>query len=99
MYACFSKKMWKLELSAKAKCLYSMFRQQSVSKSLCIALWMPSAAHIGEIMRVIINVPGWKCEECLPMLIYRYPHYLLFSNPGTMLVTPMQFYYGGESVC
>ncbi len=76
-----------------------MFRQQSVSKSLCIALRMPSAAHIGEIMRVIINVPGWKCEECLPMLIYRYPHYLLFSNPGTMLVTPMQFYYGGESVC
>lgn len=33
------------------------------------------------------------------LLIYRYPHYLLFSNPGTMLVTPMQFYYGGESVC
>ena len=33
------------------------------------------------------------------LLVYRYPHYLLFSNPGTMLVTPMQFYYGGESVC
>lgn len=33
------------------------------------------------------------------LLIYRYPHYILFSNPGTMLVTPTQFYYGGESVC
>ena len=33
------------------------------------------------------------------LLVYRYPHYILFSNPGTMLVTPMQFYYGGESVC
>ena len=33
------------------------------------------------------------------LLVYRYPHYLLFSNPGTMLVTPTQFYSGGESVC
>ena len=33
------------------------------------------------------------------LLVYRYPHFILFSNPGTMLVTPMQFYYGGESVC
>lgn len=33
------------------------------------------------------------------LLVYRHSHYLLFSNPGTMLVTPKQFYSGGESVC
>ncbi len=33
------------------------------------------------------------------LLIYRYPNYILFSNPGTMLVTRSQFYSGGESVC
>lgn len=33
------------------------------------------------------------------LLVYRFPNRLLFSNPGTMLVTPMQFYSGGESVC
>ena len=38
-------------------------------------------------------------SEDSSLLVYRYPHYLLFSNPGTMLVTPIQFYSGGESVC
>lgn len=33
------------------------------------------------------------------LLVYRFPNRLLFSNPGTMLVTPMRFYSGGESVC
>ena len=47
---------------------------------------------------IILGVKEYHSEES-SLLVYRYPHYLLFSNPGTMLVTPMQFYYGGESVC
>ena len=33
------------------------------------------------------------------MLVYRYPHRIVFSNPGVMLISKQQFYQGGESVC
>ena len=31
--------------------------------------------------------------------IYKYPNRMVFSNPGTMLVSLKQYYRGGESVC
>ena len=31
--------------------------------------------------------------------IYKYPNKIVFSNPGTMLISLKQFYRGGESVC
>ncbi len=31
--------------------------------------------------------------------IYKYPNRMVFSNPGTMLVSLKQYYHGGESVC
>ena len=33
------------------------------------------------------------------LLVYRYPHRIVFSNPGVMLISKQQFYQGGESVC
>lgn len=33
------------------------------------------------------------------LLVYRYPHQIVFSNPGVMLISKQQFYQGGESVC
>ena len=31
--------------------------------------------------------------------IYKYPNKIVFSNPGTMLISLRQYYHGGESVC
>lgn len=31
--------------------------------------------------------------------IYKYPNKMVFSNPGTMLISLKQYYQGGESVC
>ena len=31
--------------------------------------------------------------------VYKYPNKLVFSNPGTMLISQKQFYKGGESIC
>jgi len=31
--------------------------------------------------------------------IYKYPNKMVFSNPGTMLISLKQYYHGGESVC
>ena len=31
--------------------------------------------------------------------IYKYPNEMVFSNPGTMLISLRQYYHGGESVC
>ena len=31
--------------------------------------------------------------------IYKYPNRMVFSNPGTMLISLKQYYQGGESVC
>lgn len=31
--------------------------------------------------------------------IYKYPNKMVFSNPGTMLISQKQYYSGGESVC
>ena len=31
--------------------------------------------------------------------VYKYPNKMVFSNPGTMLISPKQFYKGGESIC
>ena len=31
--------------------------------------------------------------------IYKYPAKMVFSNPGTMLISLLQYYKGGESVC
>jgi len=31
--------------------------------------------------------------------VYKYPNKIVFSNPGTMLVSLKQYYQGGESVC
>ena len=31
--------------------------------------------------------------------VNRYPHCIVFSNPGTMLISQRQYYAGGESVC
>ena len=31
--------------------------------------------------------------------IYKYPNKMVFSNPGTMLISLRQYYHGGESVC
>lgn len=33
------------------------------------------------------------------LLVYRYPHRIVFSNPYVMLISKQQFYQGGESVC
>lgn len=33
------------------------------------------------------------------IVINRYPHEIVFSNPGTMLVSQHQFFTGGQSVC
>lgn len=33
------------------------------------------------------------------LLVYRYPHRIVFSNPEVMLISKQQFYQGGESVC
>ena len=33
------------------------------------------------------------------LLVYRYPHRIVFSNPGVMLISKQQYYQGGESVC
>lgn len=31
--------------------------------------------------------------------VYKYPNKIVFSNPGTMLISPAQYYKGGESIC
>ena len=31
--------------------------------------------------------------------VYKYPNKIVFSNPGTMLISLKQYYHGGESVC
>lgn len=31
--------------------------------------------------------------------VYKYPNKMVFSNPGTMLISQKQFYKGGESIC
>ena len=31
--------------------------------------------------------------------VYKYPNKMVFSNPGTMLISPKQYYHGGESIC
>lgn len=31
--------------------------------------------------------------------VYKYPHFIEFSNPGTLLISVEQYYQGGESVC
>ncbi len=31
--------------------------------------------------------------------VYKFPNYILFSNPGTLLISIKQYYKGGESVC
>ena len=31
--------------------------------------------------------------------VYKYPNKIVFSNPGTMLISQKQYYQGGESVC
>ena len=33
------------------------------------------------------------------LLILKYPDRIIFSNPGTMLVSKEQYFYGGESIC
>ncbi len=33
------------------------------------------------------------------LVISQYPHLIVLSNPGTMLITRWQYYRGGESVC
>ncbi|MBR5685180.1 MAG: AAA family ATPase, partial [Muribaculaceae bacterium] len=33
------------------------------------------------------------------LLVYRYPHKIVFSNPGVMLISRQQYFRGGESVC
>lgn len=33
------------------------------------------------------------------LIVNRYPHKIVFSNPGVMLISKQQFYQGGESVC
>ncbi|MBP5372418.1 MAG: putative DNA binding domain-containing protein [Bacteroidales bacterium] len=33
------------------------------------------------------------------LLVNRYAHRIVFSNPGTMLISRQQYYQGGESIC
>ncbi|MBR4148356.1 MAG: putative DNA binding domain-containing protein [Bacteroidales bacterium] len=33
------------------------------------------------------------------LIVNLFPHRIVFSNPGTMLISKQQFYQGGESVC
>lgn len=33
------------------------------------------------------------------LVISQYPHHIILSNPGTLLITRWQYYRGGESVC
>lgn len=33
------------------------------------------------------------------LIVNLYPHRIVFSNPGTMMISKQQFYQGGESVC
>lgn len=37
--------------------------------------------------------------ENASLTIYKFPNKLVFSNPGTMLVSKRQYYKGGESIC
>ena len=37
--------------------------------------------------------------ESASLNVYKYPNKMVFSNPGTMLISINQFYKGGESVC
>ena len=38
-------------------------------------------------------------SEDSSLIVNRYPHRIVFSNPGVMLISKQQFYQGGESVC
>lgn len=38
-------------------------------------------------------------SEDSSLLVFRYPHKIVFSNPGIMLISRQQYYRGGESVC
>ena len=38
-------------------------------------------------------------SEDSSLVVNLYPHRIVFSNPGTMLISKQQFYQGGESVC
>lgn len=33
------------------------------------------------------------------LIVNKYPHKIIFSNPGVMLISKRQYYQGGESVC
>lgn len=38
-------------------------------------------------------------SEDSSLVVNRFPHRIVFSNPGVMLISKQQFYQGGESVC
>lgn len=38
-------------------------------------------------------------SEDSSLMVNLYPHRIVFSNPGTMLISKRQYYQGGESVC
>lgn len=38
-------------------------------------------------------------SEDSSLIVNRYPHKIVFSNPGVMLISKRQYYQGGESVC
>ena len=38
-------------------------------------------------------------SEDSSLVVNLYPHRIVFSNPGTMLISKRQYYQGGESVC
>jgi len=56
-------------------------------------------AHVAVREALINALVHTDYTENATLNVYKYPNRIVFSNPGTMLISIDQFYKGGESVC
>ena len=58
-----------------------------------------TSAHVAVREALANAIVHADYTENASLNIYKYPNRIIFSNPGTMLISMKQYYRGGESVC
>ena len=58
-----------------------------------------TSAHVAVREALANAIVHADYTENASLTIYKYPNKIIFSNPGTMLISLKQYYHGGESVC
>ena len=58
-----------------------------------------TSAHVAVREALANAIVHADYTENASLNIYKYPNKIIFSNPGTMLISMKQYYRGGESVC